>query len=74
MPSQIVNLFVIMAIGVIIAMLVGKGANTGGTQQLFSGIANLWQIGVNGMLGNTNVSSTGTNARQASSQPQFIST
>jgi len=44
------NLFVLMAIGVIIADLV---AHSAGTAALFSGTSNLWQIGVNGMLGKT---------------------
>jgi H+/gluconate symporter-like permease len=48
MAGQVMNLFVIVAFGVILADLV---ANSGGTNVLFSGMANLWQIGVNGMLG-----------------------
>jgi hypothetical protein len=50
MGGQVINLFVIMAVGVIIADLV---AHSDGTGKLFGGIASLWQIGVNGMLGNT---------------------
>jgi len=50
MAGNIMNLFVIMAIGVILADLVAHAA---GTNALFSGTANLWKIGVNGMLGKT---------------------
>lgn len=50
MAGHVMNLFVIMAIGVILADLV---ANVGGTNALFTGTANLWKIGVNGMLGKT---------------------
>lgn len=49
MGGQVINLFVIMAAGVIIADMV---AHAGGTMTLFNGVANLWAIGVNGMLGN----------------------
>lgn len=48
MAGQVMNLFVIMAIGVILADLV---ANANGTNALFGGTASLWKIGVNGMLG-----------------------
>jgi len=50
MAGQVMNLFVIMAVGVILADLV---AHASGTNALFSGTANLWKIGVNGMLGKT---------------------
>lgn len=50
MAGHVINLFVIMAAGVIIADLV---ANAEGTNALFGGTANLWRIGVNGMLGKT---------------------
>lgn len=50
MAGQVMNLFVLMAIGVIVADLV---SNVGGTNALFAGTANLWKIGVNGMLGKT---------------------
>lgn len=50
MGGQVINLFVIMAIGVIIAELVTKNK---GTTALLSGMANFWKIGVNGMLGTT---------------------
>ena len=46
--SQVVNLFVIMAFGVMLADMI---ANASGTTAFFNGIANLWKIGVNGMLG-----------------------
>lgn len=48
MSGHIMNLFVIMAVGVILADML---ANASGTNALFSGTANLWKIGVNGMLG-----------------------
>lgn len=48
MAGHVINLFVIMAMGVMLADLV---ANANGTNTLFSGLANLWKIGVNGMLG-----------------------
>jgi hypothetical protein len=50
MAGSVMNLFVIMAVGVIIADLV---AHADGTSKLFGGVAGLWKIGVNGMLGNT---------------------
>jgi hypothetical protein len=50
MTGQVMNLFVIMAVGVIIADMV---AHSGGTNALFKGTATLWQTGVNGMLGST---------------------
>jgi hypothetical protein len=48
MAGQVMNLFVIMAIGVMLADLV---AHAKGTNALFSGTATLWRTGVNGMLG-----------------------
>jgi hypothetical protein len=48
MAGHVLNLFVIMAIGVIIADLV---LNASGTATLFNGMSGLWQTGVNGMLG-----------------------
>ena len=48
--QDIVNLFVIMAVGVIIADMI---KNWQGTQAIFCGMAKLWTIGVNGMLGQT---------------------
>jgi hypothetical protein len=50
MAGQVINLFVIMAVGVMLADLVSKPS---GTNALFSGTANLWKVGVNGMLGKT---------------------
>lgn len=47
------NLFVIMAVGVILADMM---AHADGTKALFGGVSSLWQVGVNGMLGK------GTNA------------
>ncbi len=48
--SQVVNLFVIMSFGVMLADMI---AHADGTKALFNGFANLWKIGVNGMLGKT---------------------
>lgn len=48
MAGHVVNLFVIIAIGVILADMI---ANASGTNALFGGMSNLWKIGVNGMLG-----------------------
>lgn len=48
MAGQVVNLFVIMAVGVMLADMIG---HIGGTNALFSGMGNLWKVGVNGMLG-----------------------
>ena len=50
MAGHVMNLFVIMAVGVILADLIAKPS---GTNALFSGTSNLWKIGVNGMLGKT---------------------
>lgn len=50
MAGHVMNLFVIMAVGVILADMVANGS---GTAALFNGTANLWKIGVNGMLGKT---------------------
>ena len=48
MMGGVMNLFVIIAIGVILADLV---ANWKGTQTLFNGISSMWTTSVNGMLG-----------------------
>ena len=48
--SGVINLLVIVAIGVIIADLVG---HIGGTNALLGGVSNMWTTSVNGMLGNT---------------------
>lgn len=48
MAGQVINLLVIIAFGVILADMI---ANATGTNALFGGMANLWKIGVNGMLG-----------------------
>lgn len=48
MAGQVMNLFVLMAIGVILADMI---ANKDGTKALFDGTSTLWKIGVNGMLG-----------------------
>ena len=50
MGSQVINLFVIMAVGVILADMI---AHADGTKALFKGMSDLWTTGVNGMLGKT---------------------
>lgn len=50
MSGHVMNLLVIIAIGVILADML---MNVQGTNALFSGLANMWKIGVNGMLGKT---------------------
>jgi hypothetical protein len=52
MAGQITNLFVLMAVGVILADMI-QPAHVQGTKDLFNGVAKLWSIGVNGMLGKT---------------------
>jgi hypothetical protein len=46
--GNVINLFVLVAIGVMLADMI---ANVNGTNAMFSGVSNLWKIGVNGMLG-----------------------
>jgi len=46
--GNVINLFVLIAIGVMLADMI---ANAPGTNAMFSGVSNLWKIGVNGMLG-----------------------
>lgn len=48
MGGQVLNLFVIMAVGVIVADMIAHAA---GTNAFFGGMGSLWQTGVNGMLG-----------------------
>jgi hypothetical protein len=48
MVGHVLNIFVIMAIGIIIADMV---ANAAGTKSLFDGMGGIWKAGVNGMLG-----------------------
>lgn len=50
MGQKIINLFVIMAGGIMVADLV---ANAAGTTALFNGLGGVWKTGVNGMLGKT---------------------
>lgn len=50
MGGNVMNLLVLIAMGVILADLI---ANATGTNALFGGLANIWKIGVNGMLGKT---------------------
>lgn len=53
--SAAVNLFVIAAVGVILADMV---SNVGGTNAIFCNLGNFWKISVNGMLGNQTTTST----------------
>lgn len=46
--GHVINLFVLIAAGVMLADMI---ANVNGTNALFGGVSNLWKIGVNGMLG-----------------------
>jgi hypothetical protein len=48
MATDIVNLFVIIAVGVILADLIAHGKATG---TLFCNLANVWRISISGMLG-----------------------
>jgi purine-cytosine permease-like protein len=48
MVGHVVNIFVIMAVGIILADMV---ANANGTSALFNGMGGIWKTGVNGMLG-----------------------
>ena len=50
MGQKIINVFVIVAIGVMLADMVG---NASGTSALFNGLGGLWKTSVNGMLGKT---------------------
>lgn len=50
MGARIVNLFVIILVGVILADMV---ANASGTKAFFDGVGGVWKTGVNGMLGKT---------------------
>jgi hypothetical protein len=50
MGQKIINVFVIIAVGVMLADLVH---NANGTTALFNGLGGLWSTGVNGMLGST---------------------
>lgn len=50
MGQKIINLFVIVAVGVMLADLVG---NANGTTALFNGLGGLWSSSINGMLGKT---------------------
>lgn len=50
MGAKIVNLFVIIAAGVMLADMIAKPS---GTTALFNGFGNIWKTSVNGMLGKT---------------------
>lgn len=46
--SGVINLFVIIAVGVMLGNMI---INPTGTKALFDGMTGLWKVGVNGMLG-----------------------
>lgn len=48
MGAKFINLFVIVAGGVMLADLISKPA---GTKAFFNGIGGIWKTSVNGMLG-----------------------
>lgn len=48
MGARIINLFVIVSGGVMLADMI---AHSEGTKAFFDGIGGLWKISVNGMLG-----------------------
>lgn len=48
MGAKVVNLFVIVAAGVMLADMI---ANPDGTKAFFNGIGGIWKVSVNGMLG-----------------------
>jgi hypothetical protein len=48
MGAKVINLFVIVAAGVMLADMI---ANPNGTSALFNGFGNVWSTSVNGMLG-----------------------
>ena len=48
MGAKIVNLFVIIVAGVILANMI---ANPDGTKAFFNGIGTIWKDSVNGLLG-----------------------
>lgn len=48
MGGKVVNLFVLVIAGVMIADMIG---NAKGTKALFDGVGGIWKTGVNGMLG-----------------------
>ena len=50
--DRVINLFVIVAVGVILADLVVP-SHVQGTNALISGVSSMWSSSVNGMLGNT---------------------
>jgi hypothetical protein len=50
MAGQVVNLFILAAVGVILADMI---KNVSGTNAVFTGVGNLWTTSVKGMLGQT---------------------
>jgi hypothetical protein len=48
MGAKMLNLFVIVAAGVMLADMI---ANPNGTNALFNGFGSIWKTSVNGMLG-----------------------
>lgn len=50
MGSRVINLFVLVAGGIMLANMLARPE---GTKAFFNGIGGLWKISVNGMLGTT---------------------
>lgn len=50
---SVISILVLIVIGVMLADMVN---NATGTKTLFDGVASVWKIGVNGMLGKTTAS------------------
>lgn len=48
MGAKVINLFVIVAVGTMLADMI---ANPSGTKAFFDGIGAVWQTSINGMLG-----------------------
>jgi hypothetical protein len=48
MGAKVINLFVIVAAGVMLADMI---ANPDGTKAFFGGLADIWKTSTNGMLG-----------------------
>lgn len=51
MGAKVVNLFVIVAAGVMLADMISKPE---GTKAFFNGLGSIWSTSVNGMLGKAN--------------------
>ncbi len=48
MGAQVINLFVIIVGGIMLANLI---ANPAGTKAFFNGVGGIWKVSVNGLLG-----------------------